>query len=423
MILYLLRFNLKRLPWFRPANDYLQKFENESPHSPRPESATVSEHSALINEPNSLQETNSSFDVDISQSTSIIEAAVAPEATLKKKKKRKKKHKKPGYELRKKSVAVLRSLIFDHEYHELDQSVFGKGTYLHSKFEHSTFRLISVLCFSTILIIVFLSLAVIQYSFMGNSSATIFLSMLFSVCFVVFKRYERNTANSFFAFFLLFILLIGTVFIIGNIQMTRTALKQHAIVHYKNNRTSNGPYDICSYKWENFTIIDYALFSYLAYEVEPYFSMDLKSWFPECSDCKMIYQGNSTVVFSDLFIPSKNLSIVTVRGTESLFDVVQDFDMWKEVGLLQVASYLGPFINVWPDELTAYVLQIIVFEHITLNQRTPKRSNIIFYVSSLEKIAMDEDFQQQRYYYQNLNNYVGNITDRKVVLVGHSLGM
>jgi len=482
LVVYLLRFNLKRLSCFRPHNDYLEKHAHdlESPHSPRSADqsikstsdtmslmssdkqqqafnesgirlayedisnnnnntiASLQNHLAQQQQKNLEQEkldsqvntaptspvqsrvnnnnNNSSDNYDASPSTtSILDAPASPASSFAsplpsngKKQRRVVINSGPntpkfGQVLRKHSSIMLKSFAYDHGYHEKAEPFHASetATYLHSKFEHPVFRVISVVSFSIILVLTFISMTVIQFVMMGNATGIVFLLMLSSVCFVLFKRYERDTANTLFAFFLLFITLIGAIFIMGNIQMQRTAQKKHSIINFALNKTTN-PYDICRNKWENFTIVDYAFFSYLAYEQEPWFSIDLQTWFPECADCRIIAKENNTVVFSDLYVPHKNLSIITVRGTESLIDVVQDFDLWKEVGLLQMASYIGPFLNVWPEELS---------------------SSIIYYVSALEKIAMDSDLEQQRYYYQVLDEYVRQAKQsRKVILVGHSMG-
>jgi hypothetical protein len=46
-------------------------------------------------------------------------------------------------------------------------------------------------------------------------------------------------------------------------------------------------------------------------------------------------------VFFDFADESRNLSIVTVRGTKDIFDAVMDLDLWLEIFMLQVR---------WPAE-------------------------------------------------------------------------
>jgi hypothetical protein len=46
-------------------------------------------------------------------------------------------------------------------------------------------------------------------------------------------------------------------------------------------------------------------------------------------------------IFYDFADDSRNLSIVTVRGTHDIFDMVMDVDLWLEVLMLQVCRTYG----------------------------------------------------------------------------------
>lgn len=333
-ILYLLRFNLRRLSCFRPHDDYLTRDLYDELRSPMTQPASTPPSSVdTANTPESLP-------TIADESTKLITEPISATAQRQSKFGRIRRH----------SIAMLKSIAYDHHYSERDTS-HKSHSYFHNRFEHPVFRVISVIAFSVILLIGLLLLVIFQFVFLGAASGGVFLSLLFIVCFVLFRRYERNTANTLFAFFLLFIMFIGGVFILGNIQMQRADLKPHAMrSHFVSNQSSMYTYDICQDLWFNYTIIDYAFFSYLAYEPEPFFSQDLLTWFPDCSDCRIIAQENNTVYFFDLYIPNRNLSVIAVRGTDTLVDVIQDMDLWKEVGLLQ--------LYIWQLVLTMFLVQV-----------------------------------------------------------------
>jgi hypothetical protein len=104
-----------------------------------------------------------------------------------------------------------------------------------------------------------------------------------------------------------------------------------------------------------------------------------------------------------LYSPERNLSIITVRGTDTPQDMIQDLDIWKEAVLLQGASIIGPFVTFWPEQLTV---------------------GLIYWVSRLETMTMNANMEEQdRFYYTKLDDYVREVSQkRNVVLVGHSLG-
>jgi hypothetical protein len=78
--------------------------------------------------------------------------------------------------------------------------------------------------------------------------------------------------------------------------------------------------------WYGFNIVDFALLSNLAYQDDPYFSHDLLNWFQSCKNCRVEARYNESVSFFDFYIPDKNLSIISVRGTYKFIDILQDLD-------------------------------------------------------------------------------------------------
>jgi len=161
------------------------------------------------------------------------------------------------------------------------------------------------------------------------------------------------------------------------------------------------PYLVCEKKWKGFSVLDFGLLSHLAYSEDPYFTQDLKTFFPNCTNCQVIHRYNATVSFYDFYVPEQNLSIIAVRGTHLFLDVIQDFDIWKEISLLQFASMLGPFLNFWPESMTSRIIQA---------------------VSLTEQTAVVAS-SGSRFYYQDLDDYVRiQQKKRNIILTGHSLG-
>nr|CAG4710136.1 unnamed protein product [Naegleria fowleri] len=224
------------------------------------------------------------------------------------------------------------------------------------------------------------------------------------------SSYYRNNIpphyHCLFACFIVFLFILGAVFVLGGLNASASSDDLYwSRIGYHPNETVK-QFDICANSWHGYSIIDFALLSALSYEIDPYFSHDLRTWFPSCQGCYVRHRENETINFFDLYVPSKNLSIISVRGTTIPRDVVQDFDVWKEAGLLQIAAVVGPFA-VWPQ---------------------PLLTNIVWYVSQMEKLTMvqqnpNSTLEETRYYYQILDDYVADAKkDRNIILCGHSLG-
>lgn len=255
--------------------------------------------------------------------------------------------------------------------------------------------------FTSVTLVLVVALLILTGVSVSWAAMLVLLGMLFSVCFVLFKRFEQDAADSLFGFFFFYIVLMGCVFVIGGLSDNANEVRDYARTGVIPNNTKM-PYDICSERWHGYSIIDYAFFATLAYSDDPYWTHDFKTWFPQCHDCRVVARYNETIYFYDLYVPAKNLSIVGVRGTTTAQDIIQDFDIWKEAVLLQGASLLGPFVTFWPERLT---------------------TGIIYWIYRIELFTMNPSMEQQRFYYQVLDEYVEDIkTQRNVVLAGHSLG-
>jgi len=275
--------------------------------------------------------------------------------------------------------------------------------HLHVHHEVEFLRLVSV--FTVVLLVLFgsFSLFVLNWITLGAFPALIFLLALSSISFGIFKRYEINTAPIWNAFFYFFVIFIGALFIMGSIEPERSFERGYA---------KRGPYiepefpryAVCGKTWEGFNIVDYGLFAHLAYEHEPFAAEDLQVWFPDIvNEVYTLTFHNSTggLVFFDLHMPARNLSIVSVRGTDNFRDVIQDLFIWKEIVFLQIASIFGPFSNFWPTSLSIEIVNAI---------------------SSLEAWTFAQYSYDESSYYNALDNYLTEISDRRTVLVGHSLG-
>eukprot|EP01126_Amoeba_proteus_P065149 TRINITY_DN9214_c0_g1_i1.p1 TRINITY_DN9214_c0_g1~~TRINITY_DN9214_c0_g1_i1.p1 ORF type:complete len:493 (-),score=76.02 TRINITY_DN9214_c0_g1_i1:26-1504(-) len=172
-------------------------------------------------------------------------------------------------------------------------------------------------------------------------------------------------------------------------------------------------YPICRMQWENLNIVDYGLMANLAYltkqgaDCARQVDASLKTWFPQ--DTWKVVGGQKKgdlLGFLHLYEPVKNLSIITVRGTvpTRATDVLQDFDLFNEISILQAMSYLFPIFKYWTDTMI---------------------QNFVYLSSLLERFLSTREYG----YYYPVIDYVNmlktNHSDQysgPIIFVGHSLG-
>jgi len=157
--------------------------------------------------------------------------------------------------------------------------------------------------------------------------------------------------------------------------------------HYK--------YGICGTQWRGLDVLDYALLSQLAYVPNKFFSDHLNEWF-NASDWEVrgTNHKHDAVTFLDFYSNSLDLSVVSVRGTESLQDAAADAILLLDTIVVQIC----PLITVLPDVVIRSIIRAVSFPDWLL-------------------------FPSSDIYYSPLVDYVEKAKkDRDVVLTGHSLG-
>jgi lipase ATG15 len=198
---------------------------------------------------------------------------------------------------------------------------------------------------------------------------------------------------------IVFLCLAGLLFLIGFYTFESSSSALNGNVTFP---THSDPYSYCEYRWENLTLVDYALLSKMSYSEGSDFTDDLNAWFPSGWEVKHSPDDDDTsdgesATFYDLYHAASELSVVAVRGTAGTRDIIQDIDIWLSVSLFQTASYVGPAF-----------LQ-------------PATIDIIYWSNFMKRILKSPD---SRFYFDDLEEYVEGIksTRKSVVLTGHSLG-
>ena len=84
----------------------------------------------------------------------------------------------------------------------------------------------------------------------------------------------------------------------------------------------------------------------------------VRRWFPNDEWRHMYYTDNvSATSFHDFYSPELNLSVVTVRGTYSFWDVLSDINLFYEVAAIQMASTVLPITSILPDSIVSWIIQ------------------------------------------------------------------
>ncbi|KAG1696572.1 hypothetical protein DVH05_018265 [Phytophthora capsici] len=167
-------------------------------------------------------------------------------------------------------------------------------------------------------------------------------------------------------------------------------------------------YASCSNRWNGLSLIDLAFFAEAAY-FNP-LSNDTAEFISTIFDNELgdIHvhlpalntKTGSKLDFFEAHIPKLNTSVISVRGTDiwRFTDFVEDVKMFFEPVVFSVLSSIFPTIRIWPDVTFSTLIEL--------------------YSEMIGLFGL----QHESWYYHELLDYVTSLTDRKVVLTGHSMG-
>ncbi|GMF42416.1 unnamed protein product [Phytophthora fragariaefolia] len=167
-------------------------------------------------------------------------------------------------------------------------------------------------------------------------------------------------------------------------------------------------YASCSNRWNGLSLIDLAFFAEAAY-FDP-LSNDTAEFISTIFDNELgdvhvhlpalNTKTGSKLDFFEAYLPKLNTSVISVRGTDiwRFTDFVEDVKMFFEPVVFSVLSSIFPTIRIWPDVTFSTLIEL--------------------YSEMIGLFGL----QHESWYYHELLDYVTSLTDRKVVLTGHSMG-
>ncbi|KAJ3336948.1 hypothetical protein HDU93_001868 [Gonapodya sp. JEL0774] len=255
---------------------------------------------------------------------------------------------------------------------------------------------------------------IIQYGSVGTKVGTVLSAIIYIVLallLIVFLTHVDGFPTTIFLgvygiLFLLFILIFITAAtftsgsvpneayagFIASFSVKALKVKPGDVSFGSGSGYRTGPPGVCGIDVANLSVVDYAMMAMTAYDNRENVSRDLSTW-----------MGSDWVVNHYNSNPSRNLSVIAVRGTYSLTDILTDMDLWSESALLQVSDFLLPTVRIWPVEFTQNLVDIGSMTS-WLNVTEFKFQNITNHVRSI------------------LQNATLEGREHDVVLTGHSLG-
>eukprot|EP00762_Andalucia_godoyi_P000051 ANDGO_02247.mRNA.1 hypothetical protein len=263
------------------------------------------------------------------------------------------------------------------------------------KFPHMLWVVILAEC-----IFFFVTLTVNNFVVFGAVIGGTSLALCF--CTQVFLTRKLRTSFTFLAI-VLFVFLIFSLLLFSLGYYASLSGPTEVSSGSKTFLTPHNPYEFCSQTWgSGLTIVDFAMFSKVAYNADATFTADFAAWFP--SNWTMIsYQATSdSVTFYHLYNNRTSTTVYAIRGTASAIDVIQDVDIWHSIALFQLASSIGPSF------------------------RQTSLIDIIYWSSFVERSLSSSE---KRYYFDPLLDYIDVVSatmtplqKNNTFITGHSLG-
>jgi hypothetical protein len=114
---------------------------------------------------------------------------------------------------------------------------------------------------------------------------------------------------------------------------------------------------------DRFSFIDFTTMSGAAYSPNVSIATSFSRSNPNLQDIRVHQEnfednsGNHIIEFR--FDASPNVSVISVRGTATVEDVVNDILLWSTPAILQGSSYFGTFMSLWPQKVAAKLVAAV----------------------------------------------------------------
>eukprot|EP00762_Andalucia_godoyi_P004777 ANDGO_03557.mRNA.1 hypothetical protein len=161
-------------------------------------------------------------------------------------------------------------------------------------------------------------------------------------------------------------------------------------------------YPICSMAWKDLDMVDAALFSETVYWPLDIGKTFITKWY---GDGRMVLTKHSKdtdrIGFRAYFDTETNLTVIAVRGTQTLSDLFQDIDLYAEIGMLQFFSVFMPSVFILPRNFV---------------------SSLVLFASYLDPLLLVQRRHYHHEFIERVREFVDDLEVGRVVFTGHSLG-
>eukprot|EP00466_Bigelowiella_natans_P017348 jgi/Bigna1/83550/fgenesh1_pg.110_\ len=276
----------------------------------------------------------------------------------------------------------------------------------------------------------------------GASSISIFFGILWSVVFDNHIKREGKKLN--FALVVAYLLITWCCFTMVLLhisssppQVASPAANRHddspsfsspplPLMHRKAINHSLPVYGICQKDWYGLSALELGEIARISYEIPSYSSEEsLRETISNmtqylnnflCSPLALVeprppfnrvqYCPFSVEMVSSsppffAHIKGGNLNVIAIRGSADVLDFFEDFQVWSEIGTLQLVSFIVPLYHLWPVRLAAQYAWLVDLAF----QKD-------MYVRGVERYMHNA----------GLIDYKGKDPFKRVLLTGHSLG-
>ena len=205
----------------------------------------------------------------------------------------------------------------------------------------------------------------------------------------------------------------------GNLEIQLSELNTASKTRDAKGSASSTSYAICQRKWNGLDVVDFSIFSLLAYfdahfskEDMAFLNESVKILYPDPLNRPIIVPVYSKMYSNNFYrfdFVEKKVSVISIRGTDPcrLRDLIEDGRLWLEAVFFKgIAAFFFPQIGIWESGLSAQFIEAMDYfqKQFQVNQESEEKA-----------------------YYEHVENHIYEIRrmrkeEWKYVVTGHSLG-
>lgn len=128
-----------------------------------------------------------------------------------------------------------------------------------------------------------------------------------------------------------------------------------------------GSYFVCQRTWMGLDVVDLGILSNIAYASS---DENLEELMHQAfngtalADWEQVYHPphHDPIFFTEIYFPSTNLTVVTVRGTSTAVEIYEDANIYSSISTFQLINMFVPVLTVLPDEFMRSVMDSVALK-------------------------------------------------------------